>query len=835
MYKDFFDFFSVKNKLHKIYNQHNGIFLIACITVVSVVLGIMFIHTNLMPKTYKSGDFVSSVVQTPEKKISNRADINGIFTYGPYINLNKGQYKITLNYSTTYDQNFEVTYGNGSLYIFDDKLTADKNTQTFTINVPEDISDKSVEIRTYYNGKGDFDLKSVQLEPLTKSFTPILYIICFILSSLLCFFIFKSGKNLRTLSVGYIAFHYLVLYPIMSKELISIGLSFLVATVMTFAVNFRLNLISYGLKSLEKPVEIICTLLSSYLFTSGLIIILNSKSFSDINFAGNVDFPNLVLEILIIFNVLIFMRLLFFSKKFTFILTEVSAIFLGFELITHITERNIYFTMGVVAIIGFITYYLCRHNYLTVSSVKLNDTMALIFITAVFIFFCAYFSTIFIAKYRGFNSPTFDFGIFSQMFGSMAKTGIQYTTVERNELLSHFAVHCSPIWYVMLPFYFIFPTPETLLVCQVVLVGLGIYPVYLLCRQKSDNIPIAIIISLIYLATPAMLCPMYYDIHETCFLPVLVLSLMYFIESKKWKLAFLFSVLILLVKEDSALYIVPIALYLITAKKEYKRGIILCFMAGIYFTFAYSLVNSSGHDVVAFRYGIYCLPGEQGTMPMFKNIIRDPGFLLQTMFHEDMVTFVLYTIGVLLFIPLMNRKFANLFLLLPFLFMHLATNYQYQHEVGYQYTFGPCALVLFLFIINIYRYPKKIAYGFAITALVSSCFATYTYKGKLNYFAEYYLSNQEVFDETEALLKKVPDDVTVIASDFLTAHMPQVKEMYVYPYDEGNMPDYYILQPSYIDNYDDVEKDILSEGYKILTETDFVTIYAKNNAKPLND
>ena len=65
-------------------------------------------------------------------------------------------------------------------------------------------------------------------------------------------------------------------------------------------------------------------------------------------------------------------------------------------------------------------------------------------------------------KYRGFCSPAFDFGIFSQMFGSMIKTGIQYTTVERNELLSHFAVHCSPIWYLMLPFYFIFPTPKNL-------------------------------------------------------------------------------------------------------------------------------------------------------------------------------------------------------------------------------------------------------------------------------------------------------------------------------------------------------------------------------------
>ena len=214
-----------------------------------------------MPKTYKSKDFVSSVVQTPEKKISNRADVNGIFTYGPYINLNKGQYNITLDYSSTNDQKFEITYGNGGLYIYDNVLPAGENSKTFKFNVPEDISDKSVEIRTYYNGKGDFYLKGVQLEPLEKSFIPLLYILCFVLSSLLCFFVFRSGKKLRGLAIGYVAFHYIVLYPIMSKGLVSIGLTFLVATVMTFAVNFRLNIVSYGIKTIEKPVEIVCTLL----------------------------------------------------------------------------------------------------------------------------------------------------------------------------------------------------------------------------------------------------------------------------------------------------------------------------------------------------------------------------------------------------------------------------------------------------------------------------------------------------------------------------------------------------------------------------------------------
>ena len=84
MNKGFFNFCSFKSKTKGLYENHNSLFLITCITIITILLGGLFVHTSLMPKTYKSKDFVSSVVQTPEKKISNRADVNGIFTYGPY-------------------------------------------------------------------------------------------------------------------------------------------------------------------------------------------------------------------------------------------------------------------------------------------------------------------------------------------------------------------------------------------------------------------------------------------------------------------------------------------------------------------------------------------------------------------------------------------------------------------------------------------------------------------------------------------------------------------------------------------------------------------------------
>ena len=63
------------------------------------------------------------------------------------------------------------------------------------------------------------------------------------------------------------------------------------------------------------------------------------------------------------------------------------------------------------------------------------------------------------------------------------------TTVERDGLLSHFAVHLSPIFYALLPFYKLVPRPETLLVLQALLVISGLIPLCLLARALKCTRP----------------------------------------------------------------------------------------------------------------------------------------------------------------------------------------------------------------------------------------------------------------------------------------------------------------------------------------------------------
>lgn len=89
------------------------------------------------------------------------------------------------------------------------------------------------------------------------------------------------------------------------------------------------------------------------------------------------------------------------------------------------------------------------------------------------------------ARYNNYTSPNYDFGIFCNMFSSMVRDFTQTVSCERDAIIQHFAVHFSPIYYLMLPFYFVFRSPLTLQILQAVIVGSGVIPLYLIARRRK--------------------------------------------------------------------------------------------------------------------------------------------------------------------------------------------------------------------------------------------------------------------------------------------------------------------------------------------------------------
>ena len=387
------------------------------------------------------------------------------------------------------------------------------------------------------------------------------------------------------------------------------------------------------------------------------------------------------------------------------------------------------------------------------------------------------------ARYYNLSTPAFDFGIFTQMYENM-KDGIgPVTTVERNYLLSHFSVHFSPAYYLLLPFYMLFPHPVTLQVLQGIVLVSGVIPLILICRKYSFT-PFKMALTCIaYTAYPAFIGGCNYDIHENCMLLPLLLWLFYAIEKEKLPLIAVFSILTLLVKEDAAVYVAVTGLYLIFSdrnKKIRKTGIVLLIGSIAYFLLICAYLESNGLGIMTWRYKDYIFTADGGLITVIMAVILNPAFVMSKLFTGEKAVYIIQTLAPLAFMPVITKRFHRYILLIPFILINLMPSYQYQHSIYFQYSFGTGAFLFWLFVMNLrdIKYEKrKCITAFSAIACVMMTLSTMTgMLAGLKYMSD--PKNQAVI----SFLEKFPvTDESITADTFFIPALYKQKELYAPP------------------------------------------------------
>ena len=118
----------------------------------------------------------------------------------------------------------------------------------------------------------------------------------------------------------------------------------------------------------------------------------------------------------------------------------------------------------------------------TLNLVKSNKRLLL-----AMLIYTLFFSTVAIIKHYTFLTLGFDLSIFDQAFWStLFKQRLFYETgdLSFNPGGSFFGVHFSPILFLLLPFYAIYPSAETLLVMHSAILALGLVPIYWMARER---------------------------------------------------------------------------------------------------------------------------------------------------------------------------------------------------------------------------------------------------------------------------------------------------------------------------------------------------------------
>ncbi|MDD4493445.1 MAG: DUF2079 domain-containing protein [Eubacteriales bacterium] len=572
----------------------------------------------------------------------------------------------------------------------------------------------------------------------------------------------------------------------------------------------------------NNPAVILTSAISAWCITGLLTIFINrDSSFNKLEFIRMQNPLLFAASLVVFFSVFLFLGRI--AKDYDKLILFFSTFSYAFSTIFISQDFNFY--IGMMLVMTAVVFYVSES--IQGMQFKITDKRLSICLGIMAAFFILFVGGLTSLRYLSFSSPGFDFGIFAQMFENMKETGLPYTTCERNILLSHFEVHISPIYYLMLPFYMIFPSPVTLQVLQAVIVASGIIPLYLLLKHYKFSNKSIIAVALIYTFYPALSGACFYDMHENAFLAPMILWLFYFLERDRTWLIVLAAILIFFVKEDAPVHVAFIGLYFMASKRNIRKGAVLFVLSIVYFGIAMFLLSSYGQGVMTFRYDNYMYE-DGGLFTIIKAVLLNPAYSIYESTKPEKIVFMLQMLLPLGFVPLISKKYSQLLLLVPFILLHLMTCYVYQYEIGYQYTFATGVVLLYLFIINLSKINQKMRRTILIFCMTASVLMFSSLVLRETYQITYYVDYREQCDTIEECLNEIPEEDSVSASSFFVAHLYRHDELYHFPYEKDT--DYIVLDLRFGKDEEAFYSYMANENYEMMLNKKNMIAVFKNSA-----
>ncbi|WP_197115210.1 DUF2079 domain-containing protein [Facklamia lactis] len=613
------------------------------------------------------------------------------------------------------------------------------------------------------------------------------------------------------------------------------SLSFLFIAVLTWACLFALldKILSIG----APPSFIFHCLLLSYF----ILVILISKS------------------ILICLGFLIFLcslvsylylnkSRLFYSSLLTVLVAFLKIIwlvlnqqfYLNEKFKLDIAEQDIQY--GIIIVLSFILAFIIVFlGDKTKLITKIGTKKSLQILShALFLFGLLYVVFLCIAMYAragSFSAPNFDMGIFTQAFANMAKGLGPVTTLERDKVLSHFAVHVSPILYTILPFYKLWPSPENLEILQVLITMSGILPLALILKEFDFSRLINRLCLLLYIVLPTLTTSHFYDFHENCFLAPLILWVIYSnLKGWRWK-GLIFTILTLMIKEDAIIYLVSIFLYFTLQdrygvfRQHYRFYLISqLILPLIYFSLCLYWLQNYGDGAMTTRFTNFMLPGQDSLREVVVNAITNPTFVLSSIFIQRKLSYLVLILACLGFLPLIQRNWETYLLMLPLLVINLLSDYLYQVDFAKQYNYGSSVLLIFMALVSLkengsfvsknkFILHKKLLRPLLSSAVLCSSLVLVTFLPRKVDTIQLYLKEKEDFQQLAKELKEIPRDAKVLAYSFYTPHLSDIYYLYdAFYHNEGRVDpeiDLVVVPRSMLQHYSSKEAQVVSDYYQL--------------------
>jgi uncharacterized membrane protein len=394
-------------------------------------------------------------------------------------------------------------------------------------------------------------------------------------------------------------------------------------------------------------------------------------------------------------------------------------------------------------------------------------------------------------KHWHFDSSAYDLGIFDQVVWHLSRFETPASTITGHQNV--FGDHFHPILLLLAPLYWVSSTPATLLVAQAILLAASIAPVYAFVRARLEAGP-AVVVAASYGLFWGIQRTAWFDFHELAFAPLLIAVVILAIDRGRWTWLFVAGGLLLLVKEDMALFLTGCGVYLLFMR-DWLRGGILVAASLIYLVAILTFVIPALND-----HGVWAYGGA------FEGILREPWkapILLVTP-PLKMRTLLLW-LGPFLFLPLRSPYG---FLLLPVALERLGSSVTSHWSAGGHYT-APLSPVLAMAagdglarITNGMRSAasQRRALVAILSLMLLACAVAPGHQPVLELFKPRHYRPVPFQDAASQALDKIPSTASVVAQSPIVPHLSQRKAIYMLE-DKAPEADFVIAAPERVNQW----------------------------------
>jgi uncharacterized membrane protein len=388
--------------------------------------------------------------------------------------------------------------------------------------------------------------------------------------------------------------------------------------------------------------------------------------------------------------------------------------------------------------------------------------------------YVTYFTGLTLDIHHGLGTSSYDSALYDQGVWLMSRFDAPFVTLMGRNLMGD---HTSFILGLLVPFYWLFPAAGTLFFAQALVIGLGAVPVFLYARRRLGSEAMALVLAAAYLLHPAVGWTNLENFHPDAFLGLLVGVAIWAALERHWRTYAVFVVLALLVKEDVALVVVPMGIW-VALKRDRRIGLITIIGSVGVMLLAMLVVMRSLTGVAARNAWRIPFGGAGG---FIETTFRRPGDVIEH-FRSD---------GRPWYVWQMLTPFAYVFLRRPsvaligslVLAANVVSTFWYQYHIQYHYSLvvvPPLAIGTAYAVAAFGRQVRMVAVGAVGVFALTTAYLWGPMPFSRHELA-YWAPDHPVAGQMREIIEDIPADAAVSAYHRVTPHLAHRKQIYQFP------------------------------------------------------